>query len=106
LTEKRLAKLERESSQRIKAEQTTWEQTKREQEATLKQREDDVVSKEQALKSFPAQAQVLTDREAVVTKRETEEAQWQRAKQAEIDWHERDKELDAKAEAINKMSSN
>ena len=101
-----LAKLERESAQRIKAEQTTWEQTHRDQAAALKQREDDVTSKESALASFPDQVEALTLREQAVLKREAEaEATWQRAKQAEIDWHVRDAELEAKAADINKLKA-
>lgn len=99
-----LAKLERESAQRIKAEQTTWEQTQRDQEVLLKNREADIEAQEAALKDFPDQAQALKDREAAVAKAEAHAAtQWQKAKQAELDWQARNAELDAKAAAINQL---
>jgi len=102
-----LSKLERDSAQRIKAEQTTWEQVKRDQERILAEREADVQTQAAALKDFPAQAQALKDREAAVAKQEEAMmAQWVKAKEAETFWHTRNAELDAKAEAINKLSPN
>ena len=102
-----LAKLERESAKRVQAEQTTWTQVKRDQERVLAEREADVQTKEAALKDFPAQAQALKEQEAAVTKREeAATSQWAKAKEAETFWHTRNAELDAKAEAINKLSVN
>ena len=102
-----VATVERESAQRIKSEQAAWEHDRREQADALSKREADVATAEAALKTFPAQAEALTVREQTCEKREAEaESQWQKAKQAESDWQERNKELDAKAEAINKLSVN
>lgn len=99
-----LSKAERDSVQHIKSEQAAWDQAFAQQIAALKQREDDVKVKEAALATFPKVEEALKAREAAVVKREAEATtQWQKAKQAELDWQERDKELDAKAAAINAM---
>lgn len=101
-----LTQLERTSSQRIKSEQTTWDRQQRDDTKALLIRLADVQARETALKDFPQQAEALELRERTVGKREKEAtAQWQQAKQAELDWQERDKELDAKAAAIEERKS-
>ena len=103
---KECSRLERESSQRISNEQTQWEQTKRQQETQVHQREQVVEARETAMKEFPVQHDALAKREGAVAKREADvTVQWQQAKQAELDWQERNKELDAKAAAINQLAS-
>ncbi len=101
-----LAQVERDVAQRVKAAQATWAQQRRDQADTLTKREADVATAEAALKTFPAQAQALADRERACDKRESEaNTQWQKAKQAELDWQERNKELDEKAAAINRLKA-
>ncbi len=104
--QRELIKMERESAQMIKAEQTTWDNARRDQQVDLSHRENDVSVRESALKSFPSRVKALDDRDVAVDKREKDaEILWQNAKQAEIDWHTRNIELDAKAADINKMKA-
>lgn len=101
-----LAVTERDFQRRLQSEQTAWSQTKREQETDIARRLADVESREAALKALPDQLEQLRQAEEAVTKREAEAlSQWQKAKEAEAHWLEREKELDAKAEAINQLAA-
>ena len=101
-----LAKLEREATQRVQAEQTTWEHTRRLQAEALSVREADVTTREAAMQHFPAESAALAQREQAVTKQKADvEAALQRARQLELDWIARNGELDAKAAALNQMAS-